>query len=257
MLHNIWCIYKREMRTYATTSSVYVVMVLFTLISGYFFNRIVDWFAFASPQMASQQYGHYDINFTEMVINPVLMNTSIVMLFVLPILTMRLFAEEKRLGTAELLFSYPLRDTDVLLGKFAASVTVFTIMLGLTGINMCLLIHYGDPEIGPMLVGHLGLWLMGVSFISLGIFISSLTESQVVAAVGGLGSLLLLWVISWAGERAGQGLRQLFEQVSIYYHFGNMAKGVIETNDIVYYVMFTVLFLFLTTRSLESKKWRS
>jgi len=237
--------------------AAYVVLILFTLVGGYFFNRIVSWFAYVSPQMTSQQYGYYDLNFTEMVINPLLMNLSVVMLFVLPILTMRLFAEEKRLGTAELLFSYPLRDSDVLAGKFLAAETVFTVMLALAAVNMVLLVAYGDPELGPMLVGYLGLWLMGTAFISLGLFISSLTESQVVAAVGGFGSLLLLWVVSWAGEHVGPGWRRAFEQVSIYEHFDNMSKGVVETNDIVYYLLFAALFLFLTLRSLESKKWRS
>jgi len=207
--------------------------------------------------MTSQRYGYYDLNFTEMVINPLLMNMSVVMLFFLPVLTMRLFAEEKRMGTAELLFSYPLRDSEVLAGKFLAAETVFTAMLAAAAVNMALLVAYGEPELGPMIAGHAGLWLMGTAFIALGVFISSLTESQVVAAVSGLGSLLLLWVISWAGEHVGPGWRQLFEQVSIYQHFDDMSKGVVETNDIVYYLLFTALCLFLTLRSLESKKWRS
>jgi len=257
VLRNIWCIYKREMRAYLTMPAAYVVIILFTLVSGYFFNRIVDWFARVSMQMQGQRYASLDVNFTEMVVNPLLMNMSVVMLFFLPILTMRLFAEEKRLGTAELLFSYPLRDREVLLGKFAAAETVFTVMLLLSAINMVMLVAYGEPEVVPMLVGHAGLWLMGTAFISLGVFISSLTESQVVAAVGGLGSLLLLWVISWAGENVPAKWRQLFEQVSIYQHFDNLSKGVVETNDIVYYILFAVLFLFLTLRSLESKRWRS
>ena len=257
MLGNFWCIYKREIRAYVTMPAAYVVLMLFTLVNGFFFNMAVGQFALASTQMQGQQYAGYTITMTEWVISPLLANMSVIMLFFLPVLTMRLFAEEKRLGTAELLFSYPFRDGEVLAGKFTAAVTVFTAMLALTGVSMILLIVYGEPELPVLLVGYLGLWLMGTAFISLTVFISSLTESQIVAAIGGLGSLLLLWVVSWVGDQVGPGLRRVFQQISIYQHYESMSKGVLETNDIVYYVLFSALFLFLTLRSLESKKWRS
>jgi len=257
VLRNFWCIFKREIRAYLTMPAAYVALILFALVNGYFFNMAVARFALASTQMQGPQYASYNINITEWVITPLLMNTGVIMLFFLPILTMRLFAEEKRLGTAELLFSYPLRDCEVLLGKFAAAEIVFTAMLLLVGIDMALLSAYGEPELAPMLVGFVGLWLMGSAFISLGVFISSLTESQVVAAVGGFGSLLLLYILRWASENAGPVLRRVFQQVSMTWHFDNLSKGVVEINDVVYYVLFAALFLFLTLRSLESKKWRS
>ena len=257
MLRNFWCIFKREIRAYLTTPAAYVALVLFALVNGYFFYMAVARFALASTQMRGPQYAAYDINISEWVITPLLMNTGVIMLFFLPILTMRLFAEEKRLGTAELLFSYPLRDCEVLFGKFAAAEALFTVMLLLLGIDMALLTVYGEPEMAPMLVGFAGLWLMGSAFISLGVFISSLTESQVVAAVGGFGTLLMLYILRWAADNAGPRLSRVCEHLSITWHFDNLSKGVVQMSDVVYYILFAALFLFLTLRSLESKKWRS
>jgi len=257
VLRNFWCIFKREMRAYLTMPAAYVALILFALVNGYFFNMAVARFALASTQMQGPRYASYNINISEWVITPLLMNTGVIMLFFLPIITMRLFAEEKRLRTAELLFSYPLRDFEVLLGKFGAAEVLFTVMLFLVGIDMALLKVYSEPEMAPMLVGFAGLWLMGTAFISLGVFISSLTESQVVAAVGGFGSLLLLYILRWASENAGPRFGRLFEQLSITWHFDNLSKGVVQVVDVVYYILFAVLFFFLTLRSLESKKWRS
>jgi ABC-2 type transport system permease protein len=169
---------------------------------------------------------------------------------------MRLFAEEKKSGTIELLLTYPVRDGEVLLGKYLAALTVFVAMLALT-LAYPLIVAWVTPvEWGPLATGYLGLLLQGAAFIAIGILISSLTENQIVAAVATFGTLLIFWVIAWASDSAGGNLGRVLSHLSLTEHFDSFAKGVIDTKDLIYYLNLTILALFLTLRSLESKRWR-
>lgn len=252
---NFWAVFKRELKVYFSSPIAYAVIFIFLVVAGYFFASSVSYYSLMSYQAARNPY-MAQMNFTDMVLSPFFGNVSVIMLLMLPALTMRLFAEEKKSGTYELLFSYPVRETEVLLGKFCAALFVFMVMVGLTGFYQLLLWNMGLAEPGVALSGYLGLFLLGAAFISLGILVSSLTENQIIAAVISFGLLLLFWVIGWSAAAAAPPYSGFFEYISLIKHLVSFAKGVIDTADIAYYLCFTFFFLFLTLRSLESKRWR-
>ena len=178
-------------------------------------------------------------------------------LLLLPLLTMRLVAEEKKQGTFELLSTYPVSDAATVWGKFLAALTVYALMIGLTLLYPAMLVYYANPEIVPIVTGYLGLLLMGAAFISMGTFFSSLTDNQIIAGVATFGASLFFLLIGWAAPFVGQRFAAVLAQISILYHFESFSKGVIETSDLTYYVLLTVFFLFMTVRSLESTRWKS
>ncbi|MCD6319555.1 MAG: ABC transporter permease subunit [Candidatus Desulfofervidaceae bacterium] len=252
-MRNIWVLLKKEWYGYFASPIIYTVLFIFLLLSGYFFYSNVAYFSLMSFQ-ASQWGG--DFNLTDWVIEPLFGNMSVVLLLLLPLLTMRLFAEEKRQGSMELLLSYPVRDIELVVGKFLGCVSIYALMLLFTFFYPVLLAWLGRPDIGPFFTGYLGLLLMGSAFISLGVFISSLTENQIVAAALTFGLLLLFWVINWATYITEPPLSKIFEHISLITHFRHFTKGVIDTADIVFYCTFILLGLFLTLRSLEIQRLR-
>lgn len=254
-MNNFLAIFKRELRGYFTSPVAYALIAIFLVVAGYFFFSSVSYYSLLSLQGMSNPY-LAKLNLVDMVISPIIGNICVIMLLMLPVLTMRLFAEEKKTGTYELLFSYPVRDVEVLLGKYCAALCVFTLMIGLTGFYQLILYALGLSEPGVVLSGYLGLFLTGAAFISLGVLVSSLTENQIVAAAVSFGLLLLFWVIGWASSLVGQPMGNYLEYISLVKHLINFARGVIDTADVAYYLCFTAFFLFLTLRSLESKRWR-
>ncbi len=252
----VWPVFKKELRLYFTSPVAYVVFTIFLLISGYFFSIYFAFFSLMSMQSAMNPALARDLNVTEGILRPLFSIISVVMLFLMPILTMRLFAEEKKTGTIELLLTYPVRDGEVLLGKYLAAVALYLVMLLFTALYPGVLAYFARLEWGPLLSGYLGLVLLGGAFLAIGVLASSLTENQIVAAIATFGILLISWVIGWSADFAGQGWGKLLSRLSIQEHFDSFAKGVIDTKDVVYYLDFTVLALFLTLRSLESKRWR-
>jgi len=252
----VWPIFKKELRLYFTSPVAYVVFTIFLLISGYFFSSIFAFFSLISMQAMMNPALARDLSVTEGIMRPLFSNISVVMLLLMPILTMRLFAEEKKSGTIELLLTYPVRDGAVLIGKYAAALVLYLVMLAATGVYPAMLAYFARLEWGPLLTGYLGLVLMGGTFLAVGVLASSLTENQIVAAVATFGALLLFWVIGWSADFAGPGWGKLLSHLSILEHFDSFAKGVIDTKDVIYYLNFTILALFLTLRSLESKRWR-
>lgn len=258
-MRNFYLIFKKELKSYFTSPIAYVVITIFLVISGYFFYNILATFATISYQatinpMAAKQYGL--LNVTEIVVRPLFGNISMIMLLMMPLLTMRLFSEEKKTGTIELLLTYPITDMQVLLGKFFACLAVYLLMLVLTALYPILIMLYGQPEVGPIITGYLGLFLLGASFISLGIFASSITENQIIAATVAFGALIFFWMMSFSVGLADPAIGKIISYISITDHLESFAKGVIDTEDIIYYCIFIILFLFLTLRTLESNKWR-
>ncbi|MBI2879712.1 MAG: ABC transporter permease subunit [Candidatus Rokubacteria bacterium] len=254
----VWSIFKKEVRLYFVSPIAYVVFAIFALVSGVFFYGYLIDYAFYSMRAAMSPMLAGDLNITEGVMRPLLQHViAVIMLFVLPLLTMRLFAEEKKVGTIELLLTYPVRDGEVLLGKYLAALALF---LGMLVLTLCYPILVGSMarlEWGPLLSGYLGLVLQGAAFLAAGVLISSLTENQVVAAVATFGILLLLWVApSLVANFVGSELARILAHLSMLEQFEGFAKGVIDTKAVVYYLNFTLLCLFLTLRSLESKRWR-
>ncbi len=258
-IRSVALIFRKEMKSYFNSLIAYVVITMFLLITGYFFYNLLATFSVVSYQaqsnpMLARQYQLLNIN--ETVVRPLFGNISIIMLLMTPLLTMRLFSEEKKSGTIELLLSYPVKDVDVVVSKFLACFFVFLAMILLTITYPILLVILGDPEVMPIITGYLGLILLGAAFISLGIFTSSLTENQIIAASMSFGILFFFWLISYSVAFVSAGLGQVLAYLSINEHIASLAKGVLDTEDIIYYLCFIVLFLFLTLRSLESNRWR-
>ena len=249
-------VFKKEMRLFFGSPVAYVVFTFFLLISGWFFSQIFLYYSDISMRSFMQPGMAQSLNITESVMRPLFTNMSVVLLFFMPMLTMRLFAEEKKSGTMELLLTYPVRDGEVLAGKFLAAGALYVILLGLTLVYPGLIAYFTRVEWGPILTGYLGLVLTGATFLAVGVLISSLTENQIVAGFGTFGVLLGLWIIGWGAEFAGGNLRAVLQYLSITEHMDTFSRGLIDTKDLVYYLSVTALALFLTLRSLESKRWR-
>jgi gliding motility-associated transport system permease protein len=195
-------------------------------------------------------------NLNEMVIRPLLHNMSVLLIFVIPAITMRMFPEEKRSGTYELLLTSPVRVGEIVLGKFLGGLVLVLLMVALSGLFGLLLLAYGNPEVPMMLSGYLGLALMATVFLAIGTLISSFTDNVVIAYVGSLFALLVLYTIGWLGETVPGNGGAIIGYLSITDHFQEISKGVIDTKDLIYFATLLVVSLFLTHRSVESVRWR-
>lgn len=254
-MRTISAIYARELRVYYTSPIAWVLLFMFAVLAGWFFSNTLAYYQLYSMQAAQSSMGE-GVDLTQGVARPLFHNIGVILLFMLPLITMRLFAEEKKNGTLELLFTFPVRDLEAVLGKFAAAMTVLLSMLGVTLLYPALMEMVGEPQWGALLGGYLGLLLLGSAFLALGIWVSSLTENQIVAASGGFGALLLFFVLGWIETAAGSTAGKVVKHLSLVEHMDNFAKGVLDTSDILFFVNFTLFFLFLTLRALESRSWR-
>ena len=253
----VWPIFKKEMRLYFTSPIAYVVLFIFLVVMGWFFTQILNYFTVASLQSAMNPSMARDLNVTDSVMRPLFGNISVILVLALmPFLTMRLLAEERQTGTIELLLTYPVRDWEVLIGKYLAALGLYSVLLILTLLYPLILAYFARVEWGTVLSGYLGLLLMGSSFLAVGLFASSLTSSQIVAAAWTFGILLLLWVVSWGADTLGGTWGKVLQHLSTMEHNDNFAKGVIDTKDVLYYLNLTILALFLAFRSLEVRRWK-
>jgi len=255
-MNNTWSIAKKEIRAYFNSPIAYAVIAVFMLLIGFFYYSLIWWFNAQAMQMAQNPYYAQQVNINEMVFSPLFHNMSIILLLVLPLLTMRLFSEEKKAGTEELLFTSPVSVGEIIAGKYAAALVILVVMLGLTGVLSLFAFLYGNPEVAPFLNGYLGLFLMGAAFIAVGIFFSSLTENQIVSATLTFGALLLFWILNWAGSAAGGLWQSILNYLSFFQHFDDMTRGILDTKDVVYYLSFAVFGLFLTHSVIQSRRWR-
>ena len=254
----VWPIFKKEMRIFFTSAVAYVILAIFLLVMGWFFSQIFQYYAQATVRAGmSPMMGQQDLNTTDGILRPLFSNIAVILLLsLMPLLTMRLFAEERRSGTIELLLTYPVRDGAVLIGKYMASLAFYAILLALTLLYPLMLFYLGGRvEWGAVLTGYVGLLLMGSAFLAVGLFASSLTENQIVAAVVTFGILLIFWIIGWTAEFATGALGVVLTHLSILEHNDTFAKGVLDTKDVIYYVDFTALALLFTLRSLEARRW--
>ncbi|HOO13768.1 MAG TPA: ABC transporter permease subunit [Candidatus Marinimicrobia bacterium] len=254
-MSNLLAIYKRDLKGYFFSPIAYVVIGLFLLVNGIFFYVLLSSFLEYSYAVMIQRQG-YPINVNLLMIRPFFQNMSVIVLFVIPMITMRSFSEEKKSGTMELLLTSPVTNWQLILGKFLASFTLYFVMVMVTFLFMVFLLIWGNPSLVPILISYLGILLMGLVLVALGNFISSLTENQIVAAVGTFGATMFLWVIGFAGDFAGKVFGEIFKYLSIVNHFDDFSKGVFDTNHLVYYLSLTFLMLFFTYQSIESSKWR-
>jgi ABC-2 type transport system permease protein len=255
-MRNIGIIALREIKTYFTSPIAYVVIFVFLLLVGFFFYSSIWWFNSQSIQMTQNPYYYQQININQMVYSPLFHNMSIILLLMLPLLTMRLFSEEKKTGTDELLFTSPVQIGQIILGKYSAALVVLAAMLGLTGLLSVFTFAFGNPELAQILNGYLGLFLMGAAFIAVGVFFSSLTENQIVSAILTFGALLLFWILNWASYSATGIWQGVLNYLSIFQHFDDMTRGILDTTDVVYYISYAFFGLFLTYSVIQSRRWR-
>src|SRR5712692_2951790 len=230
----VWPIFKKEMRLYFTSPIAYVVVAIFALIAGYFFYSIFAFFTLASMQSMMNPAMARELNVTDSVVRPLFSNISVILLLLTP----------------------PVRDGAVLAGKYLAALVLYALMLALTLLYPGIVVAFARLEWGPVATGYLGLLLMGGTFIAVGLFASALTENQIVASITTFGFLLMLWIIGWSADYAGGAWGKVLQHLSILEHNDNFAKGVLDTKDVVYYLNFIALALFLTLRALEARRWK-
>jgi gliding motility-associated transport system permease protein len=255
-MRNIWIVFRKEIRSYFVSPIAYLLLTMFALVFGFFFWALLQ--AFVVRGMEMQMSGQsFPMNINEMVIRPLLSNASVLGLFFIPMITMRLFAEEKRNGTIELLATSPIRDYEIILGKWLAAVGLYACMLLFTAVNFAFLFRYGNPDWKPLAIGYLGLLLEAAGLLAIGTFISTLTKNQIIAGAVTFGVCLLLWVASWPGAFETATWAQVLSYISVVTHFDSFAKGVIDSKDAVFFVTVIVVGLFFTARSMESLRWRS
>jgi ABC-2 type transport system permease protein len=253
-MRNILAIAGKELRGYFASPIAYVVIGLFALIFGWFFYVPLSFFNRQSMQMSMGMGGTLNIN--QMLIAPMLTNAGVVILFLMPMITMRTYSEEKRSGTMELLLTSPVTDAQIILGKFFGVLGLYAALLAVTLIHVAILFVYGSPAWKPVVTGYLGLFLMGASFLSVGLLISSLTKNQIVAGIATFAIVLMLWVINWMGSFVGPTTQAVLAHLSITDHLEDFARGVLDTKHLIYYLSFIAFGLFLTAKAVDSERWR-
>jgi len=253
-MNNILAIAHKEMKSYFSTPIAYIVIGFFALLFGYFFYAMLVIFNQQSLQFGGAEGGAVDIN--QQLIRPLFLNASVILLFVLPLITMRTYSEEKRSGTIELLLTSPVSDVEIILGKFLGAMALYAAMLGITLIHIGLLFSYGNPEWKVVLTGYLGLLLMGGCFISVGLLISSMTKNQIVSGMVTFAVFLLLWVINWIASFTGPTTQSVLNYLSITDHFDDFTRGVLDTKHLIYYFSVMSFGLFLTARSVDTERWK-
>jgi ABC-2 type transport system permease protein len=255
-MRGILAVFKKEIIITFSSPIFYAATFIFLVVSGYFFYTNAIIYTIRSFQAGQNPFLAQSLNLSDFVVKPFFGDIAIVLLLMLPLLTMRSYAEEKKMGTIELLFTYPISDQAVLAGKFAASVFTLLIMLVGTLLPLILLETFAHLDWGLIACGYIGILLLGASFIALGIFTSSLTENQIIAAVLSFGIFLLFWVIGWAKSFAGPTLGPILEHLSIVVHLDGFVKGLIDSRDLVFYLVFIFFWLFVTLRFLNTRFWR-
>lgn len=249
-MNNIWVICKKEIKSYFVSPIGYILLGFYAVLIGSFFWQMIGAYIFYSARQPN-------LNVNEVVVRSMIGNMGVVGLFLLPLITMRLFAEEKRQGTVELLFTSPVTDVQILLGKWLSAMLMYAAMIGFASLSMLFLFAYSTPDWKPMLVGYLGLLLQGGAMLAIGTFISTLTKNQIVAAAATFVVCLTLWIMDWSASFESATWAKVLAYLSVNSHMEGFGRGTIELKDVVYYVSMIFFGLFLTSRSLESLRWRA
>lgn len=238
---------RRELRAYFVSPMAWVVLTFFLFVQGWIFSLVVGFLA--DPRSAAGAtpfdffFGSFFFWFT--------------LLFIVPVITMRLVAEERRSGTLESLMTAPITEAQVVLAKFTAALAFYTFLWLPTLLYPVLVGRHTEIDWGPLAAGYLGTLLIGAMALSVGLFASALVKNQILAAVATFGALLMFFAVPWAGDLVNEQIwTDLFAYANQVDHLDEMAKGIVDTRRLVYYLTTTALFLFLTTRALEAKKWR-
>lgn len=253
-------IFKKDLAHYFKSPIAYITIPIFLIICGLLFLIRLSFYSQVSAQAMMNPMYRSQINIYDIIINPQLSNIAFLLLFFVPLFTMRLFSEEKKLGTLELLFTYPLTEVQLIAGKLLSCLAIIFLGAILT-IEYPLIVYsfVRTMDWSYVISGYLGILLLTLSFISVGMWISSLTDSQVVSSFGTFGALLFFWIIGWMSQslpNAESWYAKVLSSISILDHFENFTKGMIETNDLVFYLCFIFFFLYLTYATLLARKWR-
>lgn len=236
-MKNTLTVARKEFQSYLTSPMAYIVVCIFLALSGIFFTILGSaWYTTTS-------------------ISDFLSNGGLILLLMAAVITMRLIAEERKLGTFELLLTAPIRDSELIIGKFLGSLGMLVIMLLLTVLYPILLEVYGDPDVGAILSGYLGILLLGMTCLAVGIFTSTLSSNQIVSAVVAGAILFSLWFVSYAAGYLPEALANVVNYFSLSYYYSDFLTGLIGTQGIIYYISVTILFLFLAIRSIENSRW--
>ena len=236
-MRNTLAIAERELKSYFVSPIAYVIGAAFLLIAGYLFSVIL-----LNTNEASMRY--------------LISNLSVIWLFVAPFITMRLLAEEARTGTIELLLTNPVRDIEVVLGKFVGSLLFILALLALTLYYPALLFVFGNPDVGPIISGYLGVILQAAAFLSIGLMVSSFTQNQIVAAFVTFAILLLMWLSESVANFVGRPFNEVVRYLSVTSHFQDFSRGVIDSSHVIYFLSIVAGALFITFLSLQTRRWR-
>ena len=255
-MNNILLICKKELKSYFASPIAYILMAFFGLIFGFgFYTATRDMIRYSfQAQMMGQQA---QMNVNDQIIRPLLGFASTIALFLIPMITMRTFAEEKSRGTIELLMTSPVEDSEIIIGKWLGAMLLFLCVLAMSMINIGLLFAWGRPDLKPVLVAYLGLILQGGCLLGIGVFISTTTRNQIIAGGVTFFVCLLLLLLKYFTDFETGVLYQIGNYLSIVTHYENFSKGVLDSKDVIFYFSMIFFFLFATSRAMESLRWRS
>ncbi len=248
-MSGMFAVMRKEWKTYFITPAAYVVMALFALVSAFFFYSMLA--VFVVQSLGGEFGGGGNLNVNAQVLQPLTFDIGITLLFLLPMITMRLYAEEMRGGTMELLKTSPIRRMDIILGKFFAAFGLLLVLLFIAALYVAVVAHYGQPDLRSAAASFLGLALLGGAFLSIGLLISSFTKNQIVAGVITFVLFLLLWVSDWVTAYGNGAIAHVISYLSVTAHLQNFTQGIIDLKDVVFYLSLIVAGLFLTARRME------
>ncbi|MBH0200423.1 MAG: ABC transporter permease subunit [Nitrospira sp.] len=247
----------KELRGYFVSPIVYVVGAVFLLIFGLLSYLYVVFAGAQAIQLMQMQGGMAQINLNDLVFRNLFASMRFVLLIILPILTMRLFAEERKLRTFEFLMTSPIGINEIVAGKFVSAFLIYLGLLGITGLVPSVLMLFSDFDWGPVLTGYLAMALLGALFLAVGLFASALTENQIVAAFVGFGILLTVWLVAGLGALFGDtAMGHMVSYISFMEHYDRLVNGLIDTSDLVYFASGLALMLFLTHQVVDSARWK-
>ncbi|MBI4431802.1 MAG: ABC transporter permease subunit [Candidatus Omnitrophica bacterium] len=256
-MNAVWAVFQKDLGIYLKSYPAYLAAAVFLAVTGYFFYWELNYFSLVCYRVASSpELQGEGLNLTDAVLSTFFMNTAVVLLLVLPMVSMRSFAEERKLGTLETLLTYPASDAAVLSGKFISVWCVALIMVAPTAIFILISRSVGGVfDLRVVATAYTGLFLLCGAFAALGILTSVMTESQLVSVVLSFGFLVLFWMIGWGAEILGHQPAAALQALSIFEHFRNFTKGIVHVRDVVYFALFTLFFLIITKERLGTRRW--
>jgi len=257
-MRNVMAVAGKELRAYFNSPIAYLVMTVWTALCGFIFYVLTGNLVAQTLRMQMTGRGAPPMSLNEFIVRNMLQGIlMVVLLFLLPLITMRLYAEEKRSGTIELLVTSPLTDMEIILGKFLGALALYSVLIAISFLYIGVLFIYGNPNAKPLIANALGLLLFGAGLLALGMWFSTFTKNQIIAGVVSMVVFLVLWILDWTQSFSTGKAAAVMSYMSISTHLDNFAKGVIDLTDVVYFVSLTALGIFLTARSVEALKGRA